>query len=190
MNFSEVLAHVLRITSRPDKAVDAALAINKAVSYCTFLGNFRADLVESSLAIDPNLYGDTISIAPLTRFRKFTYVKPTAQRYYLNKVHESKIFTPKNNIQPNSYYVAGTSMTYVLAELTAILEVGYLTYPTPLDSVTNTAHWMLDQIPYAIIDLASAYVFTTIGDDASARKYEISGLDLFKALRRDLALED
>ena len=190
MNFSEVVAEVIRVTKRPDKNADIEVAVNKAITYCTLLGNFRADLVEASLPIDPTIYGDTISITSLTRFRKFTYVKPTAKLYYLTPINEAQVFTPQNVMQPNRYYRAGSTITYTLSELSPSLEVGYLTYPLVLDSVTNTAHWMLDSIPYAIIDMAAAYVFAGIGDDSSANKHEKSGLEMFKALRRDLALED
>lgn len=188
MNFSEALAEVLRTTSRPDKVPDATVAINRAISYCTLKGAFRRDLVEASIAIDATLYGDTISLAALTRFRRFTYVKPTAVRRYLTPMEETKIFTPKDQIQPNVYYISGTSLTYTLSELATALEVGYLTYPIILDAITNTSHWMLDLMPYAITDLAASRVFQTVGDDASAGRYLASGTELFLTARRDAAM--
>lgn len=190
MNFSEVLTEVLRIVARPDKSVDAAIAINRAVSYCTLKGSFRKDLVEASIAINPTLYGDTISLASLTRFRRFTYVKLTGTKYYLKPISEEQVFTPKNQMQPNVYYVAGTSLTYTLSSLAASLEVGYLSYPIVLDAVTNPAHWMLDIMPYAIIDLAAARLFADVGDDVSANRFERTGMDSFLAVRRDFALGD
>lgn len=188
MNFSEAVAEVIRITSRPDKTLDAAISLNRAISFCTIKGNFRKDLIESSISIDPTLYGDTISLSGLTRFRKFVYVKPTGVKYFLSPLSEDKIFTPKDQIQPNVYYIAGTGLTYTLSALATALEVGYETYPLVLDTVTNTSHWMLDMMPYAITDLAAARVFDIIGDDASAKKYEESGMNFYLALRRDLAL--
>ena len=188
MNFSEALAEVLRVTNRPDKSLDAILAINKAISYCTLKGEFNRDRVTATIAIDPALYGDTISLSSLTRFRRFTYVKPTAARYYLEATEGTKIFTPKNSMQPNVYYLAGTSLTYTLSNLAASLEVEYLTYPPILDATVLNTHWMLDLMPYAIIDLASARVFARCGDDASARQYEISGMDFFQTVRKDLAV--
>lgn len=188
MNFSEVLAEVLRVTVRPDKSADAIRAINKAVLYCTIKGDFSQDFVEASMPIDPTLYGDTISIATLPRFRRFLFVKPLAKRYYLTKMDPDKILTPKLEVQPNVYYLAGTNLTYTLSELNSSLEVGYYTYPLTLDAVVNPTHWMLDMMPYAIIDLAAAYVFAGIGDDASARKHEAAGLELYTLIRKDLAL--
>lgn len=187
MNFPEVLAEVLRITVRPDKSVEAALAINKAITYMTLKGEFPQDMVEGSLAIDPTLYGDTVDISALARFRKFSYLKPTAVQYYLTKLDPDKIFTPKNKTQPNVYYTAGQNLTYTLSALTSSLEYGYFAYPPILDSTTNKTHWMLTSIPYAVIDLAASLVFAGIGDDASARKHEISGMDMYRTFRSDLA---
>lgn len=186
MNFSEIATEVQRITKRPDKAVETAMAINKAISYCTLKGSFRKDIVEASIAVDATLYGDTISLASLTRFRRFTYVKPTGTKYYLKPISEEQVFVPKNQMQPNVYYIAGTSLTYTLSNLTTSLEVAYLTYPAVL-SGTNT-HWMLDIMPYAIIDLAAAYLFSAIGDDTSARIHEARGMEFFLTVRKDFAL--
>jgi hypothetical protein len=185
MNVNEVLTYVYGITKRPDKSSESLLALNKAVSYLTLLGDFEADRVESTIAINATLYGDTISLTSLTRFRRFTYIKPTGKLYYITKTAEDQIFIPKNQMQVNKYFIAGTSLTYTLSELSASLEVGYLTYPIPLDTTVNVTHWMLEQIPYSIIDLASAYVFANIGDDASAAKHQKSGMELFLAMRRD-----
>lgn len=187
MNFAEAVNEVLKITSRPDKAVDAALAINKAVHYCTLKGDFDADTVEASLPIDPALYGNTISIASLARFRRFRYVKPFGAQYYLSRTEGDKIFTPKNKMQPNVYYVAGTNLTYTLSMLAPTLEVSYLAYPVLLDAVVNNTHWMLDKMPYALVDLAAARIFAAIGDDSSARIHEQSGMDFFLTTRRDFA---
>lgn len=189
MNFSEVLTHVLRITARPDKTLDATLAINRAVSYMTLLGDFARDVVETSIAIDDTIYGDTVSLSALTRFRKFTYVKPTAVKYYLKYLPADKIFTPKDNTQPNVYYISGTSLTYTLSALTDTLEVGYLTYPITLDDTVNTTHWLLDSCPYAVIDLACAYVFSRIGDDSSAKTHQNLGMEAFLSFRKDLSME-
>lgn len=186
MNFSEALSEVLRVTKRPDKTAEATLAINRAISYCTLKGEFRQDLVEASLPIDPLVYGATISLAALVRFRRFTYVKPTAKKYYLTEIGEAQVFTP-NNMQVNRYFLAGTSLTYTLSELSSALEVGYMSYPLVLDSVTNTTHWMLDLMPYAIIELAAAAVFFGIGDDASAKIHQSIGTDFFLTVRKDLA---
>lgn len=186
MNFSEAVAEVLRITKRPDKGVEAGAAINKAIFYCSLKGDFPRDTVEGSIAISPTSYGATIPIAALLRFRRFLYVKPTAVKYYLSMLEGSKIFTPKNQLQPDVYYTAGTNLTYTLSALAPALEVAYLTYPQAVDAATNPTHWMLDAMPYAIVDLAAARVFQSIGDETSARVYEASGTEFYLTARKDI----
>lgn len=188
MNFAEVLSKVLEITKRPDKTDRTVIAINRAVSLCTLLGDFDRDNVEVTFNISSTLYGDTISIASLPRFRKFNYIKPTGSLYYLNYLAGDKIFTPGGGTQRNKYYLTGTDMTYLLSSLSPTLELSYATYPIELDAVTNTAHWMLDEMPYAIIDLAASDIFKQIGDDASSKRHQAEGMDFFKAVRNDKAL--
>lgn len=188
MNFSDVLTEVLRISGRPDKVVDATRAINLAISFCTFKGEFKKDTVEASLPVNSTLYGATVSIASFTRFRRFKYIKPTAERFFLKELESDKIFTPKNVIQRDVYYVAGTSLTYTLGKLTPTLEVGYYTYAPTLDAITTNTYWMLDMMPFAVIDLAVARIFQTIGDDASATRYQNSGMVFFDSVKNDLSM--
>ena len=188
MNLPEVLTEVLRLTNRPDKSAETVVAINKAISYCTLKGSFRRDLVEASIAISPSAYGATISLAGLTRFRRFTYVKPTAVKRYLEPIGEAQVFSPSNNTQLDRYYVAGTSLTYTLSQLTSSLEVGYLTYAPVLAVGSLETHWMLDLMPFAIIDLATARIFQSVGDDSSAKSLENSGMEFFKTAKADLSL--
>lgn len=188
MNFGEILVEVVRITSRPDKKVETANAINKAISYCTLLGEFPQDTVEATIQIDPTLYGDTISLSTLTRFRRFKYIKPTGVKRYLTPIGPDKVFTPGEVTQRDRYYRAGTSITYTLSALSPTLEVSYLTYPAIVVEAPGVdTHWMLDIMPFAIIDLAASIVLAGAGDDISARRLEASGMQLYQALRRDIA---
>jgi len=188
MTFNEVLAAVILLTKRPDKEARTIIAINKAISYLTILGDFPKDTVEASFAIDATLYGDTVSLASLTRFRKFNYVKPTGVKYYLEYMPGEKIFTPGGSTQLNKYYLAGTSMTYTMAALAATLEISYLTYPPVLDQVTLPTYWMLDEMPYPVIDLAAAEIFKEVGDDASSARHKAEGMEFYNTVRRDKSL--
>jgi hypothetical protein len=84
----------------------------------------------------------------------------------------------------DTYYVAGNSLTYTLKELTTALEVGYYQYAPILSDLAE--HWMLDVMPWTIIDLASARIFKTIGDDNSFRAYLSTGTESYKMFRNDL----
>lgn len=186
MIFSEAVAEVISITGRPDKAADIASQLNRALSFFTLKAEFTQDLVETSLAIDSTLYGNTISLVSLTRFRKFKYLRPLAQRYYLRSIDPTQIFIPGQQIQRDRYYVGGASLTYLLSQLDTSLEVGYFTYAPILTSTTGSdAHWMLDLMPYALIEKAAAKIFQLIGDDTSYKFYEGSAMELFLTGRKD-----
>lgn len=185
MNFTEAVDAVIDITARPDRRTETANAVNAILSLCVSKAEFARDLVEGTLAVDPTLYGATVSIATLTRFRKFKYLKITGERGYLTPTGADKIFTPGGSMQPNRYYVAGTNITYTLSKLTPTLEYGYYEYaPVLLDNAADT-HWMLDVMPWAIIDLAASKIFRSIGDDGSYRIYQGTGQDLYNTARRD-----
>ena len=188
MNFTEVLTAIKEVVRRPDKTVEIARAINATLADCTVKASFAYDLVETTIPVDPALYGDTIQfnnlvVPVVTRFRKFKYVKPTAVRRYLQQISPEKIFTPSGNVQPDSYYVAGNSLTYTLRELTTALEIGYYQYAPTLSNLDT--HWMLDIMPETIIDLAAARIFRSIGDDNSYKAFLTTGMESFRLNRND-----
>lgn len=185
MNFSQVVQAVLDITKRPDKLAEAERAVNAALSFFCLKEKFQQDLIEDSIAISPTLYGDTISLASLTRFRHFKYIKTPGTLGYLNRLGSDKIFTPGGAMQRNCYYVAGTNLTYILSTLAATLEVGYYTYPATL-SGTQT-HWLLDMIPQAVIDQAASKIFQLIGDDSSMKLHLAIATEAYDVMVRDQA---
>lgn len=189
MNFTEAVTAVMDVVKRPDKLAEIKSAVNAMLAECTIKASFANDLVETTIPVDATLYGDTITfnnlvVPVVTRFRKFKYVKPTAVLRYLQPISANKIFTPSGIMQPDTYYVAGNSLTYTLKELTSALEVGYYQYAPILSDLDE--HWMLDVMPWTIIDLASARVFKTIGDDNSFRTYLSTGTESYKMFRNDL----
>jgi hypothetical protein len=186
MNFTEAVNDVLVIVKRPDKTTEVQKAVNAALSFYVLKGGFRGDLAETSLPIDATLYGDTLDISALVRFRRFTYVKPTGSRFYLQPTAAEKIFEPGNSMQRNCYYTIGTNLTYVLASLSTALEVGYMQY-APVLSGTDT-HWILDQAPQCVVDWAAAKIFRDIGDDSSADRHDAYAREFFKVLLNDQAL--
>jgi len=190
MNFSEILAEVLSITGRPDKAAAASTAINSAISLCTMKASFAKDLVETSIPISATEYSGTVQFNNLTtpvveRFRKFKYVKAYGVKGYLTPTSPDKVFSPNGFVQTDVYYIGGDNITYVLKNLSPSLEIGYYQYSPTLDATNNNEYWMLEVMPYVIIDLAAARIFRGIGDDASASRHQASGEEAFKVHRRD-----
>lgn len=185
MNFLEVVDEVIGITSRPDKSKEISSAVNAIISMLLAKADFYNDLVETTLAVDGTLYGQSVSLASLTRFKKFKFVKTPGVKGYITPIDPTQILTPKNNIQPNRYYVGGTSLTFTTSTLSPTLEVGYYAYPAIL-SGTDT-HWLLDKSPWCVIDLVAAKIFRSIGDMEAARAYEASGKEAFQTARNDFA---
>ena len=188
MNFTEAVTAVTGIVKRPDKNSEIESAINAVLADCTVKASFANDLVETSIPVDSTLYGDTIVfnnlvVPAVIRFRKFKYVKPTGVKYYLDPIGADKIFTPGGITQRDKYYVAGNSLTYVLGALTTALEVGYYQYAPVLKNTEE--HWMLNIMPWTIIDLASARIFRSIGDETSFRAFLATGTESYKLNRND-----
>lgn len=186
MAFIDAINEVIRITKRPDKDADIRSQINRAISFFTLKTEFSKDLVESTLPIDATLYGDTVSIASLTRFRKFKYIKPTGKRYYLRTIDPVHLLTPQGQVQPNRFYVSANELTYTLSELNSSLEIGYYTYAPTLSADADT-HWMLDMMYWAVIEKAASRIFFIIGDEQSAASYEKSAMDFYITGRNDFA---
>lgn len=186
MNFTEAVDAVIDITARPDRRTETISAVNATISKSVLKANFSRDLVEGTLNVDPAEYGDTVDISlEFTRFRKFKYLKITGVQGYLVPTDADKVFTPGGQVQPNRYFVAGTNLTYTLSQLTPTLEYGYYQYAPVLEDNAADTHWILELMPWAIIDLAAARIFRSIGDDASGRAYEASGQELYNVGMRD-----
>lgn len=187
MNFTEAVDEVINITSRPDKRAEASRQLNRALSLFTLKASFKKDLVETSLSIDPTLYGQSVSIASFANFRKFKYIRPTSRRYYLTEVDATQVFGPNGMLQPDRYFVASSTLLITQSQLDSSLQVGYYTYAPVLTEVApNNTHWMLDMIPYALIEKAASKIFQQIGDDTSSRAYDQSSAELFIAARKDI----
>jgi hypothetical protein len=186
MNFTEALNEVIAKTKRPDKSAESASALNRAILFYSLKGEFPQDMVEDSIPIDATLYGATIPLDFVTRFRKFVYIKRPSHLGYLTPIGADKVMTPTHTIQKDVYFIAGNNFTYVLKSLSPSLEIGYFQTPAIL-SDTDTC-WLLDVIPWAIIDKAAGSIFQAIGDETSWRAHETASVELFLAYRRSMPL--
>jgi hypothetical protein len=185
MNFSQAVQAVLDITKRPDKQVDTERAVNAALSYFILKGEFKQDLAEYSFPISTTEYIGTLSLASLTRFRRFAFVNPSGFRKYLTEISPEKVFTPGGAVQSNVFYVAGTDLNYILSSLCSegILKVGYYQYPPLLSG--NDTHWFLDMCDTCVIDRAASRIFQLIGDDASMGIHANMAKEFYDCFVRD-----
>lgn len=185
MNAAEVIDAVEAITKRPDKRAEIIVAMNHALSHCTLRADFARDLVESTIATEsPTSYTGTISLASLTRFRKIKYLKATGALRLLHEVDATKMISA-GKVQPDTFYIAGNNLVYSLSSASATLEIGYYAYPALLGYSVTDYHWMLDLMPYCIIDFAAARIFNIIGDDISYRLFQQQANTYFDTMRND-----
>lgn len=188
MNFSEVVNEVLSLTKRPDKVTQAENAVNSRLARCILKGEFSHDLVETTIPIDDTLYAQLVDLStlasPLTRFRKWKYLKQPGALKYLEPGDVSNVFRPGGYTQSDIFYMIGSTLNIITSSLSSTLEVGYYQYAPALKN--NETHWLLDICPYAIINLATGELFNSMGDVGASKYYIASGEDLFQTLVRDM----
>jgi len=185
MNFTEAVSEILEITGRPDKQVAAENAVNSILNLLTYRANFVEDLVEAThINAQPTLYEGTISKTTFPNLRKLKYIRATSIVDLLEDLPVDKIIT-NGVVRKNIFYLAGTNINWVLDKVTPSFEIGYYVFPSKLTDASPT-HWMLTMYPYAIVDLAIAKVFLSIGDTTAASGYQASGTSLYLTMRNDM----
>lgn len=186
MNLTEAKDEVIGITKRPEKETEILSQLNRAIAFYTLKNDWARDLVEDTLVLDPTLYGQTVDLSTLTRFRKIKYLRPSSQRIYLRSIGVDQVITPNGRVQPNRFFVGGQSLTVTMGALDSGLEIGYYTYaPTLTETAPDNTYWMLDLMPWAIIDKAASHIFRSIGDETSSKQYLETSVEFFVAARKD-----
>jgi hypothetical protein len=171
MNFTEAVTEVINTSKRPDKILEARRAVNAAVSFYSQDADFKRDIQEVALAIDPFQYSANLPFTELTRYRKFRSIKRGGTRCYLDELTGAKISACAS--LADVYYIAGSGIRYSLAALASTLDIAYFQYPPTLtDALDNNTYWMLDIAPHMIIDRALGQIFSSIGDDTSSKRHE------------------
>ncbi len=187
MLMSEAATIVTDLAKRPDKAALALQALQEAISLYTIKGEFKQDLVETTVNIDAQAYNVSIDLTLYPKFRKVKYLKITGIMRYLKKLEPEQVFTPGDTMQTNWYYRVGNDLNIYLNRLTPTLEFGYYKNAPTLSS--NDTHWMLEECSTMITDYAVSKVFNAIGDEKSAQIHLGYSQNYFKSLLNDLAQE-
>ena len=182
MNFTEVVAEVSSIVKRPDKILDIRREVNAAVNFFSSDTDFKRDVTEVLLAIDPLAYSQNLTYASLPGFRKVQFMKQAGTRKYITELEASKITT--NACALDKYYIAGAGIRINMSSLAASLDLGYFTFPPTLTDAAGTS-WMLDASPYMVIDRAAGVIFRNIGDDASSKSHMGASNAAYLAFRAD-----
>lgn len=189
MNFADVVTEVMSIVKRPDKMAEVRSAVNATLQYCTTREDFARDLVEITVPIDPAAYAQSLSLSLFPRFRKFRYLKPSNRNLYIEPLSPDKIFVKsacngKQVEQLDKYYVSGASVVFKLCQTAPNVLAGYYQYPPAMQAAET--YWMLDVMPFVIIEGAIAKAFRLLGDDASADRYQGQFLQSFASASKDM----
>ena len=195
MTLLETIEAVISITKRADKRTEILSNINKAIAFYTLKADFSRDLSELTIPIDSTVYGQTIDLttlaSPPTRFRKVKWLKPTGRRYYFKLIDPGVILTPQGQVQTDRFYTHGQNITITQSNYDSTIEMGYLSYADVLQEGQSPVdtHWMLDLMPWAIIERAASQTFKSIGDDVSSKFYEQSSMEFFVTARNDFEIQ-
>jgi hypothetical protein len=188
MTFDDVVNEVLGLIKRPDKILAVQSAVNSHLSRCVLKTNFTHDLVEGDMPLDNTVYSQTIDLVqlslPLTRFRKWKYLKLPGATKYLNPIDPQNVFTPGGFTQSDGYYMIGTNLTIITSLLSDKLLFGYYQYAPTLSGAQT--HWLLDVCPFAIVNKAAADLFNSMGDQAASKYYLAVGEEMYNIVVNDL----
>lgn len=187
MNFTEAQGAVLGLIKRPDKAAAVGVAINAILSRNVLKTEFTQDLVEATIPLDSNEYSQTIDLTtlvdPLTRFRKWKYVKLPGVLGYLKPIDPLNVFVPGGFTQTDCYYMMGSKLTVISSSLASSLLVGYYQY-APVLSGSNE-HWLLTLCPYCVIYQATGEVLISMGDTSTGKTYLAMGQQMYEVAAND-----
>lgn len=185
MNFTEVVAEVLRIVKRPDKITDIRREVNAAINHFSVDSDFPRDLQEVLQAITATEYTQAIALSTFTRFRKFRYIKRAGTREFLKRLNDTDLFDTRCDLR-DRYYIAGTNVNISMTKTAASLDIGYYQYP-PVLTDASPNYWMLEGNWNAVVNKAASVIFANIGDDSSARTHNAFAVQAYMAFRQDAA---
>lgn len=182
MNFNDLCTEVQTITNRPDLVNETQQAVRRATIKMHSLDFFAKDMRELPLVIP--LPSNTVQIdmaIALPGFRAIAYIKdtavpaggsalPTASKMY-HKIDVSELFDEYQLEKQNIWYQGGQVINIKSSTAISSLAIGYYALPTVLPAGVYFS-WIAVDMPYAIIDEASANIFRLTGNAEMARFYE------------------
>lgn len=186
MLFTEAIAEVRTIIKRKDLDSTIKRELNSAMNFFSVESDFARDLEEISIAVNPNLYAQNISLNLLPGFRKIVWMKPPIGKKLLAPISPRKIFSNCCE-ESNCYYLAGNQLNLRLAALTSTILVGYMKAPSVLTGGTDT-YWMLEVSPYMIIDRAAGNIFKNLGNQTESATHLANSSIAYMSAVRDYKL--
>lgn len=185
MDFGTMASNIATRMIRPDKVDEVKDAINDAIEFCSVNGDFAADLIEGTVAMETTVYSQSIVISTtFTRFRKVKYLKPLGYTRFLEWKDPSRVFDPDGNQCRDIWYRAGDNIVVNTSALISSMLYGYYQFPARMDDDTDT-HWMMDYMYSAVFNLALADMWENIGNAEEGVKCRQKGNLAFISHRRN-----
>jgi len=167
MNKQALLDSVLSIVKRPDLAVNASLAINKAIRRMQGNAFYEIDRQQTTWAVDPaGSPAFDIPRAVVPGLRKVDYINLLGTSVFLRKIDPADIFC-KGAIKTDIYYLTSAAIHCRLSQVVTNLVIGWYGYLPDLIAPADS-NWITESYGFAIVDGACADLFNKIGDEKSA----------------------
>lgn len=186
MNFSQVCQEVLNVVKRPDKLNDIRREVNAAVSHFCTDASWEQNRAEAAVNINATQYSQLVALSGLTRFHRVWYLKRGGTDAYLNKLNTTALFANKCTDKRDTYYIVGQNINVNLGALSSTLDIGYYQFPPYLTDAAPD-FWMLEHLPFMVIDKAISKVFIDIGNAEEANVHEMRALAAYQSARRSMA---
>lgn len=170
MTLTELQNEVYAITNRPDMATQTLSAVRAATLTLHQSDYFYKDLIETGLSFPTAEYLQQIEYGPLLpRFRSLKYIRKTDAtgqedgNFFEILPPELVVDSYKIN-KADVAYMAGALIQLRAAPPVQYLLVGYYAHPNITVDAYNS--WIAQEHPYAIIYMAAARIFKSVGKDS------------------------
>ena len=168
--FAEIYDNIQSIVERPHLQTFIESRINGAINLISCSGNYKDDLVETTLesieGISPTAYTQTVPLPD--RFRSTLYVDypdPTGKQV-LEPLSVNDIGHRAVRYKSNVYYVSGSLLHIKHDVQTPIFLFGYFNYPAPLSGAQS--NWITTRFPWLVEEIVIAAIRVVNGDVEAA----------------------
>ncbi len=172
---AQITADVYALTSRPDMEAETNLAIRSATLTAHQRDFYFRDLFETGISFSSANYLQSFepkTLLPLFRsikyLRKYDSVGQTPSTI-LNGITPAQVFDDYGIDYVNVYYSAGAEIQIKMDTQEQFMLFGC--YLNPNVTTDMYSSWIADDYPFAIVYLAAAQVFKTLGADVQSNNY-------------------
>lgn len=175
MNFGELCAEVMVLTNRPELVAETQSRVRAATTYLHLFDFWLRDADEKiiNFPASSTVFQIDTKVA-FTNYRKLRYIRkwdPTTllAGEYIKSCAPDCLYDEFKQKKSNVYYQAGNLINLLTSENQSAFVAGWYRYPNT--GLNNYSSWIAELVPYAIIDLATGWLLTIIGQVEEGNKY-------------------